>query len=174
VPRDGSDAGRGGRSEVLELTTAELPALVDRASTLADAASGWITLQPEAEQSDRPPPAPAGSTALTALFSVTDPRYDIPLCSWVPGRRTRRGVRPDSLGIQHATGRRAVDTLSQLAVDLPGGWQRAQDHPRRGLVVVPDPSCSLEAEFTWLLRAGAALSLRPLSGRWRARIHGSP
>jgi len=182
VPRFGSGAGRDTRPEVLDLTVSDLSPLVRRAEILATASAGWITLQPQAEdaggraggQQDAPGPAAAGVSALVAAFAVADPRFELPLCTWVPGRRARRGVRPDSLGIQHAMGRRALEILDRHALGLPEGWQRAQDHPRRGLVVVPSPACSVEAELLWLMQAGAALSVPPLSGCWRAWVHGPP
>jgi len=94
------------------------------------------------------------------------------VCTWVPGRVGRRGIERDSLGIEHATGTKAVARLASRGVPLPAGWRWQQDHPRRGLVVRAPLEVPHAEQITWLLAAGTALSRVPLTGRWEASVRG--
>jgi hypothetical protein len=82
----------------------------------------------------------------------------------------RKDVERDSLGIQHSTGPKVVARLASLDLPLPQGWRWQQDHPRRGLVVRVPADVAHAVQLDWLLRAGAALSIVPLTGEWEARI----
>lgn len=158
---------RRGRREVrhLEIGPLDLDALCGAAQPLASLHAGWITLSPQLPAEDEPPPP----SPLAAVFGATG--HDAPLCSWVPGRLGRGGVKPDALGIQHSTGTRSAARLAERGVAVPDGWKVVQDHPRRGLVVQPPIETPLGAMLGWLLRAGAALSRVDFSGRWKARVH---
>jgi len=57
-----------------------------------------------------------------------------------------------------------------LGFPLPTGWRWQQDHPRRGLVVRVPTDVAHAVELDWLLRAGTALSIVPLTGEWEARV----
>jgi hypothetical protein len=138
--------------------------VVARMDSLGSAHQGWINLIPLVRQEDEPDP-PVG---LGALFSGTI--HEIPICTWVAGKAGRRGIEPDSLGIQHNTGTKVVARLAGLDVPLPAGWRWRQDHPRRGLVVLVPLEVTHGEQVAWLLRAGAALSTVPLTGQWEARV----
>jgi hypothetical protein len=61
--------------------------------------------------------------------------------------------------------------LAERGIPLPEGWRRLQDHPKRGLVLIPTPGASddeLDAVLDWLLRATGALCPVPRTGEWRA------
>ncbi len=132
---------------------------------LGGAHRGWVNLQPGIREEDAPPPP----TTLGLVFSSDV--YEVPVCTWVAGRVTRRGVDEDSVGVQHATGPRLVSRLASLGVPLPQGWRWVQDHPRRGLVVRPPLGTPVGEQLRWLVDAGTALSAVPLTGHWRALVY---
>src|SRR3954451_13344124 len=69
---------------------------------------GWVNLQPAVEPEDAPDEGPG----LLRVFSALGPT--IPLASGVPGARRRNGTtEPVSLGLQHASGTRAVLRLRE-------------------------------------------------------------
>jgi len=138
--------------------------VVARMDGLGARHKGWINLVPEVREEDQPDPA----VGLGTLFTGTI--HEIPICTWAAGKDGRRGVEPDSLGIQHNTGTKVVARLAGLDVPLPPGWRWRQDHPRRGLVVLVPLEVSHADQLAWLLRAGAVLSTVPLTGRWEARV----
>jgi hypothetical protein len=105
---------------------------------------------------DAAPPRP--QSPLSDLFRARGP--DVPLGTWTP----------DELGIQHATGTKALARLADAGVPLPPGWRKVEDHPRRGLVVRPDPGADRAAAVGWLLRAMAALNPHPVTGPWLAVV----
>jgi len=125
---------------------------------------GWINLIPLAREEDEPGP-PGG---LGSLFSASGP--EVPVCTWAAGKDGRRGVEKDVMGIEHATGPKALARLATLGLPLPAGWRWEQDNPKRGLVVRPPLDVAHDAQLTWLLDAGAALSRVPLTGQWEARV----
>jgi len=140
-------------------------ALVRRATDLAAAHAGWITMRPEVRETRET--EPVGMFA--ALLS--DRRFEIPLCSWVVGPLTRKGPRPFALGVQHSTGTHAVGRLADRGVNVAAGWRTVQDHPRRGLVVEAPLTCPEGDMISWLLRAGSVLSQLEVTGRWDAEVH---
>jgi hypothetical protein len=156
-------------TETLEFLRDEPEAVLERMRTLAAAHRGWINLRPRVhgDGSDDPPPVRAG---LFGVFGGGGP--EVPLCTWTPGERRRRGIEPASVGLQHAVGPKAVRWLAEFGTPVPDGWVVAQDHPRRGLVVHPPPGADPEAVLGWLLRAGDALCRLPLTGRWAAAVFG--
>jgi hypothetical protein len=120
--------------------------------------------QPEEEEDqDRPP-------SLFGVFSASGPV--VPLCTWTPGERRRRGVEPAAVGIQHAAGPKAVRRLAASPAPVPDGWDVVQDHPRRGLVVRPPEGEGPAAVLAWLLGAGEVLCGPPVSGWWTAAVFG--
>lgn len=127
--------------------------------------SGWVNLLAGV----RPEDAPAPASALGAIFGAEVAAA--PICTWVPGAASRRGLEPDRIGIQHASGPRAVMRLADQGLELPAGWRCAQDHSRRGLVVLVAADEAPEDVARWLIRAGTLLSTLPLSGEWRAEVY---
>lgn len=142
--------------------------MLARMEQLGESHGGWINFDPEVEEDDEPAPP----TGLGAIFSTAV--HQVPVCTWVAGKVSKHGIEPDSLGIQHATGTRAVARLAERGVPIPDGWRWMQDHPRRGLVVLVPHGTPYADEMRWLLRAGTTLSTVRLTGEWEARIrHGS-
>ncbi len=129
--------------------------------TMAAAGSGWINLSPGLDV-DVPPPT---RTGLAALLGSRGPT--VPLGTWSPAHRRD----PATVGIHHGEGTKAVAQLADRGVLLPDGWRRLQDHPKRGLVLVPTPAASaaeLDEVLAWLLRATGALCPVRRTGEWRA------
>jgi hypothetical protein len=153
------------RVEVLEFHVMDTHVVVEQMDRLGEAHSGWVNLRPALrpeEELERP-------SGLEALFAVSV--HQVPICTWVAGKASRHGVEPDSLGVQHAAGTKAVVQLREAGVPLPEGWRSVQDHPRRGIVVRAPPGTDHSEELTWLLRAGTLLSQVPLRGEWLCEVH---
>ncbi|MDA8070634.1 MAG: hypothetical protein M0Z82_03310 [Actinomycetota bacterium] len=151
--------------EEIELGDGGPGRLVDLLRRFAACHDGWANLQPLLpEGADLPP-----SRGLAILFGA--PPVTVPVCTWVAGRPTRRGLRPDALGIQHASGPRAVNRLASAGLPLLPGWRWRQDNPRRGLVVDLPAGTDPGEAVMWLLSAGTRLCALELDGRWRARVH---
>lgn len=125
--------------------------------------TGWVNFDAGVDKDVRVP----SRSAFGSLFSARGP--DLPHCSWVPEPNA-----PTSIGIQYASGPRALTRLADAGLTLPSGWRRLQDHPRRGLVLAVPAGSSpgdLDEVLVWLLRAGRELSTVPLSGYWLATVH---
>jgi hypothetical protein len=138
-------------------------ALLDAMAQLG-AGTGWVNLQPAFDQEEHPP-----DSSLFGVFSGRGPRA--PICSWVPGERTRKGIEYVALGIQHGAGGKVAALLTERGVTVPEGWVVMQDNPRRGLVVAAPPREPNDVVLDWLLRVATALSLVPLTGSWRAVVY---
>jgi hypothetical protein len=135
--------------------------VVERMQAMATAAAGWINLTPGLDVDVPPPPR----SALASLFTSRGPT--VPLGTWAPARRRD----PATVGIHHGEGPRAIALLAERGVALPDGWRRLQDHPKRGLVLIPAPATSgaeLDDVLAWLLQATGALCPVPRTGEWRA------
>jgi len=144
----------------------EDPAPVVAAMAELEAAHrGWVNLQPGIRPEDEPPPG----SVLGVVFGGVAP--EVPVCTWVAGRAGRRGVAPDRIGIQHATGGRAIRRLAEAGVTVPAGWRWVQDHPRRGLVVQVAPGTPAAQVVAFLVAAGEVLSRVPLTGTWLAHVY---
>lgn len=133
---------------VVELHPPDLGPLLD----VLDPA-GWVNLRPAIDPDDDPGEPSSG---LFALFSARGPA--VPLCTWHPGER--------SMGIEHGTGPKVARRL-----DLPPGWRVAQDHPRRGLVVVVPLGVPDAEALAWLVEAGTQLCPVPTTRTWVAEVH---
>lgn len=125
--------------------------------------SGWMNVQPVVADEDRPPESP-----VFKLFTAKGPA--VPLGTWVPGHHHRGKWQPASVGVQHAGGRYAARLLEERGVAEPSGWNRRQDHIKRGLVYeLPeeqDPRVALE----FLVDAMSQLVAFALSDRWLAVV----
>lgn len=153
--------------EHVEFPADDVSAVVPFLSELTTGGGGWVNFEPGYDADDAPPPR----SLLGQAFSARGP--DIPLCTWVPPQRHRRWTEPQTVGVHHGAGRKAVDRLAAAGVDVPAGWRVVQDHPRRGLVVAVPDEASHASIVTWLVRAGTVLCAVPLSGWWRAAVHRS-
>jgi hypothetical protein len=150
--------------DVVEFHEQRRGPVVDRMVELAGEGRGWINLSPGLDVDVPPPPR----TALAAIFGSKGPT--VPLGTWTPAQ----GRDPASVGVQHSQGTRAVALLAERNVAVPRGWRRLQDHPKRGLVLVPTPAETadeLDSVLDWLLRATGALCPVRRTGEWRAYVH---
>lgn len=141
--------------------------VVARMSAIADdpgRRGGWINFHPGVDDDTE---VPEGSS-LFGFFSATGPA--VPICTWMPGKWRGDRRDPESIGVQYATGPRAVTRLGSAGIEVPASWRVRQDHPRRGLVIMVPAEEDHDRTLSWLLRAGTALSVVPLTGRWRADI----
>jgi hypothetical protein len=146
---------------VVEFDESRRAPVVRRMARMGDARAGWINLSPGLDVEEPPP----SRSVLGALFSARGPT--VPLATWAPAQ----GREPATIGVEHGQGPRVVRTLAGKDAAVPPGWRVTQDHPRRGLVVVPQPAVTdqeLDAVLAWLLRAAGALCPVPRSGQWRA------
>jgi len=153
------------RVEEIEIRPDDVAPLAETMRRFAADQDGWVNLQPVALDEDTPPPG----RGLAILFGAAPSA--VPVCTWVPGRADHRGQRLDQVGIQHASGPRAVPRLAAEGLVLPDGWRWRQDNARRGLVIELPTASDPSAILTWLMAAGTRLALTDLDGRWRARIY---
>lgn len=150
--------------DVVEFHEQRRSPVVERMADLAAREQGWINLTPGLDVDVPPPPR----TALASIFGSKGPT--VPLGTWTPAR----GRDAASVGIHHSQGTKAVALLAERNVAVPQGWQRLQDHPKRGLVLVPTPATTpdeLDAVLDWLLRATGALCPVRRTGEWRALVY---
>ncbi len=153
------------RPDELEFVAHDDPELLARMGTLAEAAQGWVNIQPVVEEEHEPP----GPGPFAFLGGST---HQIPTVTWVAGRRGPDGaVKSATVGLLHAAGPRVAWTLRDLGLPLPEGWRITQDHPRRGLVAQVPADAERAAVLGWLLHAAAAVCSVQTTGRWRASIH---
>jgi hypothetical protein len=132
-----------------------------RRTVLASMATtdGWTNLAPVPEPGEAPPPR----NVFLAIFSSRGPALPLATVS-----RSGRDDDRLSIGLQHPGGPQALDRLARLGLDLPAGWLRVADHPRRGLVVTA-PVSDASAAVDWLLQAARLLTEHGLPDRWSAR-----
>ncbi len=157
-------------TETLEFLRTEPDELVSRMAAMAAERRGWVNLSPVVQEDDEGGAGAVRSAGLFGLFGGSGP--PVPLCTWTPGEARRRGVEPASVGLQHAAGPKVVRRLAEVGAPVPDGWTVGQDHPRRGLVVHPPAAVGPEAVLRWLLGAGEALCVLPVTGWWRAAVYG--
>jgi hypothetical protein len=154
-----------GQPEHLEFNETDPSPVLAHFAELAVAGAGWINLEPGYDSEDAPP----ARSLLGQAFSSRGP--DIPLCTWVPRQRHRHSTEPQTVGVHHGAGGKAVDRLAAAGIEVPAGWRVVQDHTRRGLVIAVPDDVPHTAIVEWLVEAGTALCPIPLSGWWRAAIH---
>ncbi|HEX5947333.1 MAG TPA: hypothetical protein VFY82_13695 [Acidimicrobiales bacterium] len=150
---------------VVEIHEDRRSAVVDRMMAMADAGAGWINLSPGLDVDVPPPPR----SALASLVGSRGPV--VPLGTWSAAQRRE----PATVGIHHGEGPKAVALLHERGVTVPEGWRRMQDHPKRGLVLVPTPASTadeLDEVLAWVLRATGALCPVRRTGEWRAYCYG--
>ena len=150
---------------VVEFHEQRRSAVVDRMVGMAAAGSGWINLSPGLDV-DVPPPTRTGLAALPG-----SPGPTVPLGTW----SAARGREPATVGVHHGEGPKGLALLADRGVELPEGWRRLQDHPKRGLVLVPLPASTadeFDVVLDWVLRATGALCPVRRTGEWRAYCYG--
>ena len=146
--------------EQIELRGDDDAALAALASRMAEVASagGWVNLDPEVDPEVHVPTR----SLISLAFTSRGP--DAPLLTWTPASAKE----PTALGVQHGAGPKVARQL-----EIPPTWRVAQDHPRRGIVVLVPPGEDDDHRrlLDWLLTAGTALATVPLTGWWRATVH---
>ncbi len=140
-------------------------AVLEQMRVLSDAADGWMNLLPGVPEEEVEPPARG---VFAAVFGSS--QAPVSMCTWMPAGSGRAGTREQTVGVLHPRGRNAVAQLGQLRVAIPPGWRVSQDHARRGLILHPGTGASAPDVLDWMLRAGAALAVVPLTGMWQARV----
>ena len=149
------------RPEEVSFGRDEVGEVVGRMAVMAGG-SGWLNLQPGYDP-DIADPHPGSRWPFRRGPSV-------PVCTWVPNERAG-SRRYDALGIDHGTAMRAGQVLREQGVTVPDGWAVLQDNPRRGLVVAAPIGADHEQVVRWLVAAGEALAVVPLTGEWRALVY---
>ena len=146
---------------------ARVVAVMDDIAT-GPSGSGWLTLDPEFDERFPPP----SQTTFGRLVSGRGPV--VPRATWVPADIERRRPEPMSVGVLHATGARSVSRLADdHGIEIPDRWRVAADHSKRGLVLYVPIDVAHREVLDWTLRAAAALTRIPLTGHWRAAVHGA-
>ena len=151
-------------TDQIEFGVDQVDAVVDRMREITAAGTGWINVMPGVADDVDVPPTPGP----LAVFTARGPA--IPLGTWTPAVGGRR-PEASSLGIQHASGTKALDRLAAAGLPLPAGWLRLADHPRRGLVVRVTDGAPPDEVLAWLLAAMTELVRVPITGRWFAGIY---
>jgi hypothetical protein len=151
-------------TEQIEFAGDDTAALVGRMRTLAVDRSGWVNVRPLVDAEELP-----RRRGLDALLNAGLPLLAIG--TWIPGAGNRRGREPDTVGIQHPTGRRVATRLVEAGLRPPEGWRGIQDHARRGLIVELPEGTDPARVLAWLLPVLVELGDGPDPDTWRATIH---
>src|SRR5207244_3345108 len=112
---------------------------------------------------------PVPKTVLAALFSGVGPA--VPQGTWVAPEPRQKPPHAE-LGLLHQAGPKAVRFLDEAGVSLPDRWVVLADHPRRGLVIAIPPDAEHAEVLEWLIRAAELVTKMPLTGAWKAAVHG--
>jgi hypothetical protein len=151
---------------LVEFTLDRRAEVLEHMAELAASHDGWVNLQPNIDPDD----VPGSDLGILRVFSARGPA--VPLATWHPGERTRRGIALPEVGIQHPAGSRAVPILRGRGLDVPEGWIVLQDHSKRGLVLrLPHFDVPHEQIVDWLVTSCAALCAYPLPDSWLAAVH---
>jgi hypothetical protein len=146
----------------LEVSTDDLSAATHVMAELTAAGQGWLDITPAGV--DPPPP-----TSVWGRINGRGP--STPRLTWTARRPGSRRAEPAAVGIEHASGPKAIDRLTLAGHPLPKGWHRLQDHPMRGLVLEPPADADPAVVLAWSLRAVAILGAED-TDRWTVRILG--
>ena len=152
---------------VIHVALDDLDPLVSAMDELTGTGRGWINLVPDHVE--------AGE--LTAVRSVPGMIFGRPSgrgapdpkVTWTAPELRRKRVEPPQLGIEHPGGPKARRQLDEAGHTIPAGWVVTQDHPLRGLVVVPAAGTSNAELIGWALRAAGLLSGTELT-MWQAQV----
>lgn len=126
---------------------------------------GWVNLAPEVEPGSEPP----RRNLFASIFSSRGPV--LPLATISPAADGRDDGSGLALGLQHAGGPRALETLAARGHPLPDGWRKVSDHPRRGFVVSAPTTGQAGLLVSWLVGAAELLTEVELGGGWVARVY---
>ncbi|MFP4512238.1 MAG: hypothetical protein ACLFRV_04740 [Acidimicrobiales bacterium] len=166
----------------------ELAALASAMESLVQTGHGWVNLMPEGVEH-----AELSSTQSVPgmIFGRVSGRGSpVPKITWTAPRRRRRRIETAHLGIEHPAGPKARDLLADAGHPIPAHWPVLQDHPIRGLVVIPtsaaehtprtgaggdrSPALPDHGEtIVWAIDAATILAGGGLGTTWQAQVFGS-
>ena len=75
------------------------------------------------------------------------------------------------VGIEHGTGPKALERLSEKGLTLPHGWIKVQDHAKNGIVIKSLAGSDYESVMNWLINACQLLCPISLDDHWIAEVH---
>ena len=121
------------RHRTFSFSGIDIDGIADEMRSFAHGADGkrWLNIVPDADENE----IHTGSV-FWRLFSSRGPV--IPQLTWVPTHPTKNGVEPAQVGLAHATGKSALERLSDRGVGVPNGFRPIQDHQKRGVIFVLD------------------------------------
>ncbi len=143
-------------------TTADLAEVSAAVAEVVASGQGWVNLTPDVEPGTEAP----RRNLFAAIFSSRGPV--LPLATISP-----TGA-PDcrlALGLQHAGGPKAINTLATAGHPTVDGWRTVSDHPRRGLVVSAPTTTDPGVAVRWLVEAAVLLTQVELDEGWTARVY---
>ncbi len=111
----------------------------------------WLNVVPDANEDE----IHTGS-AMWKMFSSRGPV--VPKLTWFPSHDNRGKHEHAQVGLAHATGRDAVERLSEAGVVTPEGWHLSQDHQKRGIIFILENEAPAEAVITYGMQALRLLS----------------
>lgn len=147
----------------------DLATLASTMAELGEAGRGWINLMPEG--SERAELSATRSVPGMIFGRVGGRGAPTPKVTWTAPERRKRRTEPAHLGIEHPAGPKARDQLAAAGHAVPDAWRVVQDHPLRGLVVLPagDPAEAM----AWALTAARHLAGDEAGTRWVAQVFGT-
>ena len=148
-------------AEEIHFDEDDLSSVADQMTRLMADGAGWINFVPEVKPGHELPPRSFGAL----IFSSRG--EPVPLATWSAPEEPGG---PTTIGIQHGSGPKALKQLAERDLALPAGWWKRSDHPRRGLVITVPADTDGEDVLWWLLAAGHALCVAPLTGSWLAKV----
>lgn len=149
--------------EIVVVEGGDLSVLRQALASMLERGAGWVNLTP----ADVEPPAP---TSVWGRINGRGP--EVPRITWTAPRHGRK-EEPAQVGVEHATGGKALVRLAEAGLGLPPGWLRLQDHAMRGVVAVPPTGTDPEVVLRWALAAAEHLTGWAADDRWRAEVHGA-
>jgi hypothetical protein len=156
------------RTDVVDFYRSDPTPLLSVLDELAEARDGWVNLQAVEDEEEAPDAQPARA-GIFSLAGGRGPR--VPVGTWVPAERGGRRPDPDSIGIQHAAGPKALRQLLAAGVSPPEGAKLLSDHPKRGLVLALADATPPATVLAWLFAACDVLAPDPLPDTWVAIVH---
>jgi hypothetical protein len=149
----------------IEFTPPEIGPVAESLHLLRENGNGWMNLMPGVPEGSVETDQPAG---LFAMFGTR--ASPVTMATLIPPRADRRDHEGVSVGVMHPTGK-AIARLADAGIPVPNGWVVRQDHVRRGLVLRSTPDALDAAIVEWAVRAGDALCMVEMTGRWQAVVY---
>jgi hypothetical protein len=151
----------------LDVSLDDLGPLAAIMDELAGEGKGWINLVPE--HVERRELAAVRSVPSMIFGRISGRGAPDPKVTWTAPELRRKTVEPAQLGIEHPGGPKARRQLDDAGHPVPPTWAVTQDHPLRGLVVVPAAGVTNLELIEWGLRAASLLAGSELVA-WQAQV----